>query len=335
MGDLRPPPPDDWTRLASGLLAAGATLWMRPVEIAARYMREGLAAAAAGSGGAPGSADLLRVALREARHGAAELALVPWLALDQVARAWEPAAAGAVPSAHVVEGRPVLLPVRVLDAAQGMIVCGVPATAAQAQLGGPAAPVHVVRLGDTTPLVLFAVQHRLGDLGAYEEIGAGLVVAPRDRPLVPGLLILDFPVNARLPCVAGREIWGYAKREAPVSFAWETDRARCVLGDPEMPLVTLTFPRGGGGSTTAVPCRTYTLAGEGARLLTTTFTRTGRGERLRMGPGAARIALAAAEHGAGDPLWRLLDALSATTAPVLAHGWTEHMSAEFGPAAPV
>jgi hypothetical protein len=325
-----------WTRLGMAMVDSALDFWGRSLEIGARYVGNSLADASIAGGGTPASADFAGAFLKELRHYAAEMALVPWLALERFGDGLRSGDALGEPgmAVHVVDGHRVVLPVRVLDAAQGMALYAVSIEAVQAILTDTGAPFRPVDLGrGRTALSIFGVHHREGDLGSYDEVGVAFHVAPREDPLAVGLYIIDFPVNAPFPLLAGKAIWGYAKSEATVDVALETTRAAWRLTRPgaRQPVLTVSFPRGGHGASTAIPFPTYTLPGVASTdVVRAVVTRTGRGERIRAHGRGVRLELGDPAANASDPLWKILDRLGVADSQPMVHAWTEHMSAEFG-----
>ncbi len=326
-----------WTRLGMAMVDSTLDFWGRSLEIGGRYVAKTLEDASVASRGTPASADFMGAFFKEARHYATEMALVPWLALERFGDGLRSADQLGTPGETVypdIDGHRVVLPVRVLDAAQGMALYAVSIEAVQTFLTETGAPFRPVPLGrGRTGLSIFAVHHREGDLGSYDEIGVGLHVAPREDPLAVGLYIVDFPVNASFPRLAGREIWGYAKSDATVDRALESTQATWRLTRPgaHQPVLTITFPRGGHGASTAIPLPTYTLRGAAPTdIVRTVVTRTGRGERIRTHGRGVRLELGDAATNAADPIWKLLHRLGVADSRPMIHAWTEHMAAEFG-----
>lgn len=329
-------------RLSRATYAATLDGWTRYWEINQRYVQRA-AEQILSSQETPALGDPLRPPWAvEARNYGTELATVPGLA---ALRLWagitgdeEPQATASLRRMYTIEGKPVLLPVRIHDAAQGLVVYLVPTAQVQHLLDTAHTPLHALDLGTGhTPLVLFIVQYHTGDLGSHAECGLGVVVTPRDTLLaMPGLYIHALPVNRRFTCEAGVRIWGYPKTLADLEFTADersahlTLRARAgaVSKRTVSPLLTLTVPRGGSGTSTAIPWYTYTMM-EGA-LYGTTFTRNGEAERLQLGGQGVVLRLGAAEEHAQDSLWQLLHALELVERQPLLHTWTEHMSGAFG-----
>jgi hypothetical protein len=325
-----------WTRLSIAMVGSTLDFWGRSLEIGGRYVGKSLADAAVAGRGTPASADFVAAFLREFRHYGSEMALVPWLALERFGDGLRPPETLGRPGSSVreVDGRHVVLPVRVLDAAQGMALYAVSREAVQAFLAKTGTPFDPVDLGrGLTGLAVFGVHHREGDLGSYDEVGVGFYVSPRADPLAIGLYIFDFPVNAPFPLVAGKAIWGYAKSAAIVDVALESTHAtwRLTRAGAAQPVLTVSFPRGGHGASTAIPLPTYTLSGAApADIIRTVVTRTGRGERIRAHGRGVRLELGDPAANASDTLWDILHRLGVADRRPMLHAWTEHMAAEFG-----
>ena len=321
-------------RLGSALLASAEDFWGRSAEIGFRYLRSTLGFVAQ----RPLADDLPGHMLRETRHYLTEMAMVPGLALERLGTELGVGgdAARDAPATYRVEGRSLMLPVRVRDAAQGMALYPVSARAAQGVLDERGVPFRVVDLGrDRTPLAIFALRNREGDLGSPDELGAAFFVAPEADPSAVGMYIVDFPGSERFSCAAGREIWGYAKRESTLDFAWTETEAACSVGSvgDGGPAFTIAFPRGGSGASSAIPFTTYTL--RDGRPHRTVFIRSGRGERIRADGDGVRLELGETTASAQDPLGRMLRVLGVPEARPLLHAWTEHVAIEFGPAVPL
>lgn len=278
----------------------------------------------------------------EARNYATELATVPGLAAWRLwaglTGAAEPPPTASTRWLYTVEGKPVLLPVRIHDAAQGLVVYLVPSAQVQHFLDAAHKPLRPFDLGTgRTAVVLFMVQYHAGDLGSHAECGLGFLVTPRDLPLaMPGLYIHALPVNRRFTCDAGVRIWGYPKTLADLEFTSTPHSASLSLRARQetsahpttSPLLTLTVPRGGRSASTAIPWYTYTLR-DGA-LWGTTFTRSGTAEGLWMGGHGVTLRLGPAHEHSQDSLWQLLHALGLAEQQPVLHTWTEHMSGTFG-----
>jgi hypothetical protein len=220
-----------------------------------------------------------------------------------------------------------------------LAIYAVPSAIGQQSVDEDGKHFNVVELGRRqTPLAIFIIDQRDGDLGTYCEFGVAFFVTPRDEPWsVPGWYIKTSPVNDPFSCEAGNHLWSYRKTtDYDLAFTYEDDKyVRCTLSRGSYGVLSISFPRGGSGSSTAIPWYTYTL-GNGLLLPKgiphrTTFTRTGRGERIRAGGDGVTLEPSNATENTHDSLEKLVHELGLTKSshPFL-HSWTEHMSGEFG-----
>jgi hypothetical protein len=239
----------------------------------------------------------------------------------------------------IVDDRAVALPARIAEASQGSAIYAVRVDAARtllASLGLPFEPV-VAATGDAL-LVLFMVDYRKSDLGAYFELGAAIMGRPAGDPLAPpGMVVFALPVSGAFTRDCGRRIWGYPKALAPdLTIRREGQSVECRLADaPDA--FRMRLSRRAFGASHEVPLTTYTLLH--GRPTRTVFNRSGRAERLRAGGkveltlGGARArrcecALASAAGSTGC-LCRQLRALGLPKPPI-ASGWTEILTGAFG-----
>src|SRR5262249_24988527 len=185
----------------------------------------------------------------------------------------------------------VTLPVSVRDAAHGFAVYTVPAALGQRSLAEDGKHFKVVDLGQgQTPLTLFIVDQRDGDLGKYLEFGLAFFVTPRNEPgAMPGWYIKTSPVNKAFSCEAGSYLRGYRKTTDYDLYLNEDkpDSVCFTLSKGPSPVLTIAFPRGGSGFSTAIPRFTYTVHNDQPHR--TIFTRTGRGERIRAGGDGVKL----------------------------------------------
>jgi hypothetical protein len=324
------------TRLSRALLASGTAFWTRSLEVGLRHAGLLPDPAARPLGHGPPQRGPGRNIVDAYRHYATEIALVPWLAVERFA---EELAGDRRPRASpstTVAGKAVPIPTQVRAAMQGLAVYAVPARIALRALHERRAPFVPFSLGfGRAAVAVTGVRYVSSDLGAHDEIGVALLVTPKGNPWAPGLHFLELPVNGRLSCEAGKVIWGYPKTEETIEVRLERSRVAWTLRSKKdgSRVLTIVFPRGGGGSSTSIPLRTYTLLkGKAHR---TVFTRTGRGERIRAGTGP--VTLSFGTHSAG-PVHRLagtLRKLGLPVAPLILHSWTEAMSGEFGAPLPL
>ena len=311
---------DGLTRLGLAYVGSAADLWTRAWEVSARHARQAL-----------GEENLPRAL----RRYLIELATVPALALERLIEGLDPVRVAPAGPARRIGGQSIPIPARVLDATQGMAIYAVPRDVAQAVLAAQKAPFVPVDLGrNVTGLAITGVRYRASDLGVYDEVGVGFLVAPARDPHAVGLYFFALPVTGRLSRLAGTTIWGYAKTEERIDVTLGDTRATWALRRRRgrTHVLTISFPRGGHGSSTGVTLPTYTLRnGHAARAL---FVRTGRGERTLAGSGAVTLSLGDGAR-TRDPLVAVLNRLGLPSAPVILHSWTETMSGELGPPQPL
>ncbi|MDZ7733329.1 MAG: acetoacetate decarboxylase family protein [Acidimicrobiia bacterium] len=145
--------------------------------------------------------------------------------------------------AYLVQGQEVRVPVEVRSAKMVQASWLVPATAAQ-QLVEPSG-LQVVRIAGTLAMCsIAAVQYTDSDLGPYNEIAVAFVVEPHDgasgASAIGGgvtTLIHRLPVNQTFTCEAGRDIWGFPKWVADITWRESGRRTEvAMLDDGELVL---------------------------------------------------------------------------------------------------
>jgi len=237
---------------------------------------------------------------------------------------------GAEGKAYRVGDTRVLLPARVRDASQGLVLYAAPKDTVQDLLD-----LHQPRVlqawdagGGRTPVVVFIVDYRDSDLGTYRELGIACFAAPKKTPLAVGMHILELPVTDQFSCDAGQSIWGYPKTLYDLDFTSGDGSVTSVLskrGPPAQKLFTLTLPRAGDGSSRDVLIYNYTVKhGMHHR---TIFTRSGRGEGIRWGGRAVRLEVHA---NVADGVLNTLQCLGLPDRTPILSLWTERMTGEFG-----
>lgn len=145
----------------------------------------------------------------------------------------------APPSSVTVLGQQVAVPVEVSSATMVGGTFTAPATAAQRLIEYSGLKVQVVARTLAICMVS-AVQYTDNDLGPYNEIALALVVEPPDGAsggaagLATGnvtTFIHRLPVNQEFTCAAGRDIWGFPKWVADISFQPRPGRTDVVMMD--------------------------------------------------------------------------------------------------------
>jgi hypothetical protein len=339
-GTLQRSPLSDFARLGLACIDSGMDCWSRSWEIVARYFKQAsVNALGAGVGSSNVSGDILQSFTREYRNYLMEMAMVPWLAAERFGTDLgevDHAASRPRESTWSIQNKPVMLPVRIRDASQGVAIYAVSASLIQKTLDEKHEPFRALELGrGRTPLVIFIMHYQEGDLGTHDELGIAFFVTPKHDPTaMPGVYLRAAPVNETFTYHAGREIWGYRKSVMKgLTFAYEGKRACCILREGGHELLTITLPRGGSSSSTAIPIHTYTLIDHIPHR--TIFMRSGRGEYIQAGGRHVELTLGAEKDLGSDDdnlghTLRLLRTLGLPQKSPFLHAWTEQMSGEFG-----
>lgn len=340
-------------------LSAAQEAWSRSLEISTRYLA--------------GDSDWKKTSqdndgkrdwVSDWRHFTSEMALVPFLAaarfgkeLDAEPDAVEPRTLYRVNlkndsiNATGEADKELRLPTHIQNACQAVAVYLVShqrvqeiLEAATSQKEPPFQAVHLG--GDTTPAIMIGCDYDKDDLDNKQEFGVAFMVVPKGNPnAVPGLFVNNLLVNSPLSFVA-RKIWGYPKTMANLKPVINQDTFRVSATDPDRaePIFSASFPRGGSGSTTAIPVTFFTLkdvdvAGMSYKQVphATTFLRTGRGERVRQGSGGAKVSLAAdlPKDSPNYDVWHVLKELEIDKREPVLHSWTERLSGEFRASRPL
>ncbi len=208
---------------------------------------------------------------------------------------------------HRVAGHTIAVPLQVRSARMVGGTFTAPATAAQELIGYSG--LRVRRIAGTLALcTISAVEYTDSDLGPYNEIAVAVVVEPHDVSApgaVPGggmtTFIHRLPVNQELSCAAGREIWGFPKWVADITWEQRRGGVDVVMIDQDEPVLTMRVD----GPAIPVPPSESELACyswmEGL-LRRTTWSMRLSGTRVR--PGGVRLDLGG-EHPMAAELRRL------------------------------
>jgi hypothetical protein len=123
-------------------------------------------------------------------------------------------------STWTIQGRTVTLPVSITHAEISIAVFSTTADAAAHHLRGTELEPWTV--GGRAFSMLMLVHYDEWELGAYDEVGIGLLVA--GPGLKMGLHVLDLPVTGTFTCEAGQDFWGLPKwiMRADLQFAGRT-----------------------------------------------------------------------------------------------------------------
>jgi hypothetical protein len=243
------------------------------------------------------------------------------------------AAAATIPAGTVlVQGRPVALPVEVRDATALSAMFLVPTAAARRLL--PHAHLHPLEIWPGRAiLVLAAVEYRDNDLGTYNEFAVNLFVhhGPRSlragfglwqafRARTLGVYIHWLPVTTSFSRDAGRDIWGFPKTIAEITFRDVGGQRQCVVTESGVQVLTFSVRTGGGRRMPEMPQNAYAVRDGGLFRTPSVMSGTGVGTRL----GGAAVTL-------GDhPRAAELRALGLPRRAVMST-FTAHMRATFQP----
>jgi hypothetical protein len=317
--------------------------WRRYADIGSRYGEGAMKTAMEAGIRAERTEDLMVHALRLGCNFATEMARIPALAFTRAViehgrQSLRPSAAN---NAHVVDGRPVMLPLRFQAAKQGWALYCPDAEKAQSMLGPDASAFEVCRFRGKAMLMLYAIDFEQTDFGGYREIGVELWVRPKDNPtLLPGTVVIRMSVDSEWSRTASNAIWHFDKLLTP--HMAPTYRAQSVtfpMHDADANTLAITLPRFGSGRSTDVPLQYFTIdrsAGpRGGQPLSTVFHRSAHGEGMQFG-GDVQLRLGDGTGGncfcgvdAKKPVVCTCERLRDLGLPALrpfANGWAEHMS---------
>lgn len=105
-----------------------------------------------------------------------------------------------------------------------------------------------IRVGGKPIVVISCFEYRSTSIGAYNEVGIAIPVNPKGRgrgvkawvdlfgkadSREQSFYVVDLPVSTDAACNAGKEIWGYPKFTAPISFSLSGNQFSCEITDPE------------------------------------------------------------------------------------------------------
>jgi hypothetical protein len=194
-----------------------------------------------------------------------------------------------------VLGQPVAVPVQVRSATMVGGTFTVPATAAQKLIDYSG--LRVAKVAGTLGICMVSgVQYTDNDLGPYNEIALAIVVHPPDGPPTTPTSLLSgnvttfihrLPVNQQFTCAAGRDIWGFPKWVADISFQERPGRTDVVMLDDGEHAATLSVRTRG---LIPVPANEMEMScfsfRDGVLRRTPWMMRLAR---ARMGPGGAEV----------------------------------------------
>jgi hypothetical protein len=231
------------------------------------------------------------------------------------------------PTAFVLDGEEIAIPVEVRSAKMVAAQYVVDADAAQALVDYSG--LRVARQpGGRAVVALSAVQYTDNDLGPYHEFAVAVVVEPHDAP--PGwrpsltevtTLIHRLPVNQSFTCRVGKGLWGFPKWVADITYA-ETNRSTiCTVVDDDEFVLSFEARRG----LVPLPASDVEMAcyswDDGVLRRTPWTTRS---RRMKARPGGTTLTL-----GTNHPMATELRDLGLPKTPLMTTG-TPIMTATFG-----
>jgi len=230
----------------------------------------------------------------------------------------------------VFDGRAVVLPVAVRDAASAAATYLVRTAAARRLLPDPALDV-VELLPGRALFSIAAIEYRDNDLGDYHEVSLAFFVRERGARAIPYLgaaldlarnrlatWIWKLPVDQRFTCEAGRGIWGFPKTIERIDFRDAEGQRECRLVMEGRHVLTFAVARGGKRTLPDAAMMTYSQV-DGV-LHRTRFVSGATGAGIHVG----RAKLELGDHPLADDL-RMLGLPRRALVSV----WMEHMHGLF------
>jgi hypothetical protein len=317
--------------------------WQRYADVGSRYIGGAVKTALEAGFSGERAEDLMLHTLRLGRNFATEMASIPALAMTRAAieygRQRVPHSGSA--NTRVVDGKPVMLPLRFQAARQGWALYLTNAEKAQALLGHYGTQFEVYPFGDKAMLVLYGIDFEQTDFGGYRELGVELWARPKDNPtVVPGTVVIRMSVDSEWSRAASNAIWHFEKLLTPrMAPTYRAQSVTFPVDDADANTLAITLPRFGGGRSTGVPLQYFTIdrAADppGGRPLATVFHRSAHGEgtqfggavQLRLGDGTGSNCFCGVDQK--KPVVCTCQSLHELGLPALrpfANGWAEHMN---------
>ncbi len=317
--------------------------WRRYADIGSRYMSGAVKTAVEGGLGGEHAEDLMGHALRLGRNFATEMASIPALAFTSVVTelGHQHVRRPGGTTIRVVDGKPIMLPLRFQAAKQGWALYLAEAEKAQAALEHYGTEFEVCRFSGKAMLMLYGIDFAQTDFGDYREVGVELWVRPKDNPTVmPGTVVIRMSVDSEWSRVASNAIWCFEKLLTPrMSPTYQAHSVTFPVDDGDPNTLAITLPRFGSGRSTNVPLQYFTMARSAraryGRPLSTVFHRSAHGEgtqyggdvQVRLGDGTGRNCFCGVDQT--KPAVCTCKSLRALGLPglrPLANGWAEHMN---------
>jgi hypothetical protein len=316
--------------------------WQRYADLGARYISGAVKTAVEAGLGGERAEDLMLHALRLGRNFATEMASIPALAFaSAVAELGHQRVQGpGSTNMRVVDGKPIMLPLRFQAAKHGWALYLPDADKAQAALGHYGRQFEVCRLSGKAMLMIYGIDFAQTDFGGYHEVGVELWVRPKDNPTVmPGTVVICMSVDSEWSRLASNAIWSFEKLLTPrMSPTYRAQSVTFPVDDADTNTLAITLPRFGSGRSTNVPLQYFTMErSAGARHgqpLCTVFHRSAHGEgtqyggdvQLRLGDGTgSNCFCGVAENKPTVCTCNSLRELGLPALRPLANGWAEDM----------
>jgi hypothetical protein len=332
--------PGMWGQAYATMLADG---WRRYTDLGSRYFSGAVKTAVEAGLGGERAEDVILHALRLGRNFATEMASIPALAfasaVTELGHQRVPPPDGT--NMRVVDGKPIMLPLRFQAAKQGWALYLPDAEKAQAALGHYGTEFDVCRFSDKAMLMLYGIDFEQTDFGGYREVGVELWVRPKDNPtMMPGTVVIRMSVDSEWSRAASNSIWCFEKLLTPrMSPRYRTHSVTFPVDDADPNTLAITLPRFGSGRSTNVPLQYFTVERDAdprhSRPLSTLFHRSAHGEgmqyggdvQVRLGDGAGRNCFCGVDQTKLNVCTcKSLRALGLPALRPLANGWAEHMN---------
>lgn len=317
--------------------------WRRYADIGSHYISGAVTTALEAGFSGERAEDLMVHTLRLGRNFATEMVSIPALAM--ISAAIEYGHQRVRPSGgnntRIVDGKPVMLPLRFQAAKQGWALYLPDAEKAQALLGHDGTQFEVCRFGGKAMLMLYGIDFEQTDFGSYREVGIELWVRPKDNPTVmPGTVVIRMSVDSEWSRTASNAIWHFEKLLTPrMTPTYRAQSVTFPVDDADANTLAITLPRFGSGRSTGVPLQYFTIdrAADQRRgqPLGTVFHRSAHGEgtqyrgdvQVRLGDGNGRNCFCGVDQN--KPVVCTCQSLHELGLPALrpfANGWAEHMN---------
>ncbi|HXE55200.1 MAG TPA: hypothetical protein VN541_19410 [Tepidisphaeraceae bacterium] len=323
--------------------------WRRYSDIGSRYVGRAVVTALEAMLSRDGGEDLMRHGFRNGMNYMIEMASIPTYAVADAATQYERERAVPRPSrdnVRIIDGKPIMLPVRFGAARQGWAAYYVDAASAQAALDHYGKEFQVCQLNGLATLVIYVVDFLQTDLGPYRELGVEFWVRPKANPAaMPGTVVARMSVDSHWSVKAAGDIWNFEKLFAPrMDPAYHRHSAQFPVDAQDDNTLAITLPRFGSHSSTDVPIRYFTTDRSGGphhgQPLCTVFHRSTHGEGIQYG-GDVQVRLG---DGTGKNCFCAIDTkprrvctcdalreLGLPRLKAVANGWAEHMTGHVDP----